>query len=210
ISAAFRRSRLSSRYTGCPVTGFSAGTIVVTYLATLDPSATNETASTIQAAIQQQLFVNGTGTFLGQYHLQGTRQTALTFEDYDECNPASSIHIQDCGTGATCTNEVGTYSCQCSTGYEGTPPGCTAVEVFPPLHFVNDDDAELVKWLMVFVIVFLSICFLVTFVVIIAICRTLSHAGKYVPEEDEISMGRVTSIATPKYEERQVMREYYS
>lgn len=38
----------------------------------------------------------------------------------------------------------------------------------------------------------------------------LSRAGKYVPEEDEISMGRVSSIVTPKYEERQVMREYYS
>jgi hypothetical protein len=49
--------------------------------------------------------------------------------DYDECNPASSIHIQDCGTGATCTNQIGTYSCQCDTGYEGTPPGCARMYI---------------------------------------------------------------------------------
>jgi hypothetical protein len=47
--------------------------------------------------------------------------------DYDECNPASSIHIQDCGTGATCTNQIGTYSCQCATGYEGIPPFCAGM-----------------------------------------------------------------------------------
>ena len=37
----------------------------------------------------------------------------------------------------------------------------------------------------------------------------LSRAAKYVPGEDEISMGRVSAIVTPKYEERQAMREYY-
>jgi hypothetical protein len=47
--------------------------------------------------------------------------------DYDECNPASSIHIQDCGTMTTCTNEVGTYSCQCAAVYEGTPHSCTGM-----------------------------------------------------------------------------------
>jgi hypothetical protein len=59
---------------------YREGSIVVTYVATFDPAATNETASTIQAAIQQELFVNGTGTFLGQYQLQGTRQTALIYQ----------------------------------------------------------------------------------------------------------------------------------
>lgn len=56
------------------------GSIVVTYVATFDPTATNETASTIQAAIQQEILVNSTGTFLGQFLLQGTRQTALTYQ----------------------------------------------------------------------------------------------------------------------------------
>ena len=45
--------------------------------------------------------------------------------DYNECDPESNLHIEDCGTGATCTNEVGTYSCQCDDGYEGTAPECT-------------------------------------------------------------------------------------
>ena len=46
--------------------------------------------------------------------------------DYNECEP-SDLHIQDCGTGATCSNEEGTYSCQCDTGYEGTAPNCTSM-----------------------------------------------------------------------------------
>lgn len=33
---------------------------------------------------------------------------------------------------------------------------------------------------------------------------------KYVTEEDEISMGAVSTIVTPKHEERPVMKEYYS
>ena len=37
----------------------------------------------------------------------------------------------------------------------------------------------------------------------------LSHGRKYAAEEDEISMGRVSAIVTPKYEERLAMREYY-
>ena len=45
--------------------------------------------------------------------------------DYNECAPESNLHIQDCGTRATCANEVGTYSCQCDNGYEGTAPKCT-------------------------------------------------------------------------------------
>ncbi|CAB4029589.1 protocadherin Fat 1 isoform X6, partial [Paramuricea clavata] len=128
---------------------------------------------------------------------------------YDECNPASNIHIQDCGTGATCTNEIGTYSCQCATGYTGIPPSCTAITVYPPLYFVNDEDADLVKWLMVGVVVYLGICFLATFFILILICKTLNSAGKYIAEEDEISMGRVSAIATPQYAEREAMREYY-
>ena len=44
--------------------------------------------------------------------------------DYNECDPESNLHIQDCGAGATCINQVGTYSCQCDDGYEGTAPKC--------------------------------------------------------------------------------------
>lgn len=47
--------------------------------------------------------------------------------DYNECDPDSNLHIQDCGTGAVCTNEEGTYSCKCDTGYEGTAPNCTGM-----------------------------------------------------------------------------------
>ncbi|CAB4014909.1 3-oxoacyl-[acyl-carrier- ] synthase, mitochondrial, partial [Paramuricea clavata] len=124
INAAYRRSNLASNYRGCQVTRFREGSVIATYLATFDP-ASKETVSNAQAAIQTQLSENVNGTFLGQYQLSGTRQTAIMYQDYDECNPASNIHIQDCGTGATCTNEVGTYSCQCATGYTGTPPNCT-------------------------------------------------------------------------------------
>ena len=38
----------------------------------------------------------------------------------------------------------------------------------------------------------------------------LNRATKYIPEEDEISMGRVSTVAAPKYQEREAMREYYT
>ena len=47
--------------------------------------------------------------------------------DYNECEPESNIHIPDCGTEATCTNQVGTYSCQCNPGFVGTPPQCKGI-----------------------------------------------------------------------------------
>lgn len=45
--------------------------------------------------------------------------------DYNECDPAEGIHDIDCGTGAICINTMGSYSCQCDTGYTGTAPQCT-------------------------------------------------------------------------------------
>ena len=44
--------------------------------------------------------------------------------DYNECDPAEGIHDVDCGTGAICINTIGSYSCQCDTGYTGTAPQC--------------------------------------------------------------------------------------
>ena len=55
--------------------------------------------------------------------------------DYNECNPETSIHIQDCGPGATCTNQLGTYSCQCDTGYEGAPPNCNYIRMYKRCTF---------------------------------------------------------------------------
>ncbi|CAB3985000.1 mucin isoform X1, partial [Paramuricea clavata] len=124
VNAAYRKSNLASRYKGSQVTGFREGSVIATYVVTFGQARQEITVSNVQAAIQRQVTETVTGTFLGQYQLSGTRQTAVMYQDYDECNPASSIHIQDCGTGATCTNQIGTYSCQCDTGYEGTPPFC--------------------------------------------------------------------------------------
>ena len=45
--------------------------------------------------------------------------------DYDECNP-ETIHAEDCGKGAKCINQPGTYTCECDTDmdYKGTWPEC--------------------------------------------------------------------------------------
>jgi hypothetical protein len=41
---------------------------------------------------------------------------------------------------------------------------------------------------------------------IIRVC----YGTNYQPEEDEISMGRVSTIVAPSFEERGLMREYYN
>jgi hypothetical protein len=53
--------------------------VIATYVVTFDP-ASNLTVSNVQAAIQPQLSVNVNGTFLGQYQLSGTRQTAVMYQ----------------------------------------------------------------------------------------------------------------------------------
>ena len=58
---------------------FSRGSIVATYVATVDP-ASNETASSMQAVIQEELTMDNDRTFLGQLQLSGTRQTAVTYQ----------------------------------------------------------------------------------------------------------------------------------
>ena len=43
------------------------------------------------------------------------------FPDYDECT--ESTH--ECDSNADCTNTVGSYSCQCRSGYTGDGNTCT-------------------------------------------------------------------------------------
>jgi hypothetical protein len=54
---------------------------------------------------------------------------------------------------------------------------------------------------------FIVICMLMKDIIFCLV--RLNSAGKYMAEEDEISMGRVSAIATPQYAEREAMREYY-
>ncbi|XP_028410565.1 uncharacterized protein LOC114533262 [Dendronephthya gigantea] len=205
INNVYLGSSLGSQYTGSQVTGFRQGSVKATYVATFQ-SGSNVTLEDAEKAIQTNLINNNTGTYLGNLRLNGS--IPVEYEDYNECNPASTIHVPDCGEGAKCINLAGSYRCECDIGFEGTPPTCEAEK--PPMYFVNDEDLELVKSLTIAMIAYLALCFFVTFVLLIAMCTTLSRAVEYLPEEDEIPMGRVTSIAAPKYEERQVMKEYYT
>ena len=44
--------------------------------------------------------------------------------DYDECNPAQSVHIPDCGNNATCVNTNTSYDCVCHDGFINDGTGC--------------------------------------------------------------------------------------
>ena len=44
--------------------------------------------------------------------------------DYDECNPQTNVHIQDCGPNEKCVNSEGTYTCICTGNYTGVSPNC--------------------------------------------------------------------------------------
>ncbi len=59
---------------------YREGSVITSFVATFDPAASNETDSTVQAAMQPELDATNTGTFLGPYQLDGTRQTAVTFQ----------------------------------------------------------------------------------------------------------------------------------
>ena len=63
----------------CHYFTYREGSVRATYVATFDP-ASNVTVSNVQAAIQPQLSENVNGTFLGQYELSGTRQTAVLYQ----------------------------------------------------------------------------------------------------------------------------------
>ena len=56
------------------------GSVIVSFLVSLDEAATNETESSVQSALQSVLSVNSTGVFLGQYELRGNRLTVVTIK----------------------------------------------------------------------------------------------------------------------------------
>jgi len=47
----------------------------------------------------------------------------VVFSDIDEC----SLDIGPCDTNAECTNKIGSYICNCKTGYEGDGETCTGM-----------------------------------------------------------------------------------
>ncbi len=59
---------------------YREGSVITSFLATFDPAASNETVSSVQTAMQPELSANATGTFLGTFQLEGTRETAVTLQ----------------------------------------------------------------------------------------------------------------------------------
>ncbi|XP_028410753.1 uncharacterized protein LOC114533436 isoform X5 [Dendronephthya gigantea] len=139
----------------------------------------------------------------------GYKGTPPSCTDYDECDSSSNTRV-DCGTEAKCINTDGSYRCECNTGYEGPPPNCTAASsAHPPMYFVNEEDLELVKSIIIAIIVYLGICFFAMFILMITACFTILKSVESLPEEYDIRTIKVASIATPKYKEHPVMKEYY-
>ena len=57
-----------------------------------------------------------------------------------------------------------------------------------------------------------NLCFIIRWYILIIYISQIFRLTtvKYVPGEDEISMGAVSTIVTPKHENRPIMKEYYS
>ena len=51
----------------------------------------------------------------------GLQIQGVTFQDYDECNPAETVHMRDCGNNTSCENTNFTYNCV-QTSTEPIPP----------------------------------------------------------------------------------------
>ncbi|CAB3981589.1 Uromodulin-like 1, partial [Paramuricea clavata] len=112
------------------------GSVGVDYVATF-----NNTNGVNNQNLQQELIntfnYTNNGTFLGGSDLQLSLETdpikvaeeALTFQDYDECNPAQSVHIPDCGNNATCVNTNTSYDCVCDDGFIDDGSGCNIIPI---------------------------------------------------------------------------------
>ena len=64
----------------CCVLDDRDGSVIVSFLVSLDEAATNETESSVQSVLQSELTANSTGVSLGQYELSGNRLTAVTIK----------------------------------------------------------------------------------------------------------------------------------
>ncbi|CAB4004793.1 c-binding -like isoform X1, partial [Paramuricea clavata] len=123
LETLINQTKFASDSKGVRVTSLYNGSVGVVYLALFDPSTAGLTSSSLGSELEAQLNTTNNEKFLGALQLKKSDSgNAFAFTDYDECNPAESIHIPDCGPNATCTNVLSTYNCTCLEGYirEGT------------------------------------------------------------------------------------------
>lgn len=102
----------SSSFKAVQVTGFKNGSIIADYIIIL-AATSNVTTSQLQSAVPVD-------TAIGSY---STVQQAVVV-DFNECaNPANN----NCTSLQNCVNTLGSYTCQCRTGYTGQFENCVDI-----------------------------------------------------------------------------------
>ncbi|CAB3978176.1 Uromodulin-like 1, partial [Paramuricea clavata] len=219
LEANYRNTRFGAFFVGIIITRIYPGSVGVDYVAGFNNS-NGVNNQNLQQELISTLNYTTNGTFLGDSDLKLSEETnrtkvaeALTFQDYDECNPAVSVHTPDCGNNATCVNTNTSYDCICDAGFIQNGTGCNSAPT--ELVQVDKESVKEVTYLISTVLIFLVSC--VTFSIVFTmlsiseIIQKKRHAGlsKRVERIQLHGQTYPDPITAPSYRGSASLSKYY-
>ncbi|CAB3990733.1 3-oxoacyl-[acyl-carrier- ] synthase, mitochondrial, partial [Paramuricea clavata] len=210
----YMKTQFAPNLVGVRVIDLYPGSVGVKYIALFNPTTTGVTSSTLRSELEPELDIVNNEKFIGSLQLTKIDgENALTFSDYDECNPPENIHIPDCGPNAMCTNLDSTYNCTCLEGYIGDGVNCAAL---PELLQADRDDVMKVKYMISTLLVFLALCIIFSIVFIILSIQQILERRRFYRLSKKVERielqsnnGYTDSITVPSYQRSAALSNYY-
>ncbi|XP_028415702.1 fibrillin-2-like [Dendronephthya gigantea] len=208
-----RTETLESTFKAITIKRLFNGSVGVDYVAGFS-SATGLSSENIRNEISRAVTFSESGAYLGNdfkisdsiniTQLQMELAELFKFTDYNECAQETV-----CWENSKCVNTNTSYNCVCDEGFEpvndGT--GCIAAN-----KGVSKDDVNVVKTLLVAIIVWFTLCFLIT--LIMTVMAVFSICNSFRSEASAEEFGKdmevvPVSITTPAYKSHLVIDSYY-
>ncbi|CAH1789167.1 unnamed protein product [Owenia fusiformis] len=112
VSEGYKQGILGHKYRAfLKIENLTSGSILVAFSLTLEPLSIDGASDPPTPDLVEASF---NVTAANQFGLLKYRGQPESVKDYDECSTHSS---NDCHANASCTNQIGSYTCACATGF---------------------------------------------------------------------------------------------